>query len=293
MHWIEEHPYLTGSVVLAVIVGYFLLSSGSSSSSVASSPAVVSDATDQSQQLAASAQMQQLQNNATLTQNAINEQLAEKQIDANTSTTASNLASQVQLQNIYSSAEVADHSTDISLQLAQAQVGGQVQLATIGAASNEKIAGIQADVTNQQTAAALAAQKDIDTASVMQTQLTTSSATQQLQDQINGNLAYGKMAFDNSVDLANINAGVENNAINTQGAIDISQTQATSTLKQSLVTLLGTGILNKGGEGGSNQTSAFNDLVNGNPYAPATVQSGFGFNISVPKIGSIGVGVQN
>lgn len=146
--WIEEHPYLTGSFVLGVILLYFVLRGGSSSSAGSSTSTTATGASPalQAAQLQAGVQMQGIQAAAQDSANKVAGAVAVSQIQANADVTKAQLQYQENLQKIVTSGQVAFNTNDTALQTIQAQIGGQIQLASIGAGRDEQIAGIQADI---------------------------------------------------------------------------------------------------------------------------------------------------
>jgi hypothetical protein len=307
--WVEDHPYVTGGIVLAVIVLYFLLSSSGSSSSAApaasqgvgGSGLSSSDyASLQEAQIAAGAQMSAQQNAATEQNNTLSAQLAATTLQTQAQTQAQQLAANVQLQNILTAGQVSENTNATNLQLGQAQIGGQVQLAGISANSQDYLAGTQAQTLEDQYAQAVNSQQIISNAQTSQAQINGQTQT------AIANYAAQVQLGAQGVQLAGINAqaDVENNQINTAGqeyAQGVAGTVAeqgnylnylTNTQNQGFQ-LVQSGALNKGGSGGANQVSFLSTLLGGGGNAPTPTNSGFNFGISIPGVGGVNVGSTN
>src|SRR5690348_10841630 len=186
MHWIKEHPYLAGGLALGIVVLIFIMRRGSSASAQS---VPVASASQSQAELAAATQLSALQTQATVANNKTNAAVAVAQINANAATAAADMQRQVALQNIVTSGQVQFNTNDTNLQLARAQVGGQVQIADINANRDVAIAGTQADVMKSQFESALESQRVISAAAVAQTEAVAKSqsdiaaaqaATQQL-----------------------------------------------------------------------------------------------------------------
>lgn len=291
--WIEEHPYLSGSAVLGLIILYLLFSSSSSSTTAATSSGVAgtglssSDyASLQEAQIAAGAQAQQTQDAATVQNNTLSAQLAAVQLQSQATTTANQLAANVQLQNIVTAGQVSENTNATQLATAQVQTGGQVQLAGISAGEDESIAGTNAQTLEDQYSAAVASEGIVSQAQTAQAQ-----ANAQTQQQIAGYAASVQLAgigaevnqtnVTGSVDLAGIaaQAGVQNNQITTAGNEYYDNLQAEeseyggylATVQNNLAAgtnLISSGALNKGGTGGAAQAGAFTTLFGTGVQAP-------------------------
>lgn len=175
--WIEEHPYLTGSLVLAIIILYFVLSGSSSSSQTTAATSAGVGGTGlsssdyaglQAAQLASATQLQGQQNAATEQGNQLSAELAATQLQTQAQTTQSQLAAQVALQNIVTSGQVQFGAQGTAAQIAQIQTGGQVQIAGIGAGENETITGLQQQTLQDQIAAGVQSQKIVSDAQTAQ-----------------------------------------------------------------------------------------------------------------------------
>jgi hypothetical protein len=176
--WAKEHPYLLGSVVVGIIVLYFVLSSGSSASSQQAAAAELAAtgglseqdyAALQNAQLQSSTQIQGAQIQSATTLGQASDQLSAVQIAAAAQDTQAQLQQQVDLNNIAAGAAVTQNTNDTNLQIAQAQIGGQVQVAQIGATQNETISGQQQQTLQDQIAASVASQTAIANAQSQQT----------------------------------------------------------------------------------------------------------------------------
>jgi hypothetical protein len=176
IEWAKEHPYLLGSVVLAIIVAYFVLSSSGSSASTQNQDVNGSGLNEadyvalQNAQLQASTQLQEAQIAANAQSNQTNAQLTAVQTAAAAQVAADQLQQQAQLQDIYTSGQVALNTNSTQLQTVQAQVGGQTSVAAIGAAEGETISGQQNQTQQTQYADELAAQEAISQAQTQQAQ---------------------------------------------------------------------------------------------------------------------------
>jgi hypothetical protein len=310
--WVEEHPYLTGGVILSLIILYFLLSSSSSSSAPAQSQGVggsglsSSDyASLQEAQIAAGAQQFAQQNQATEQNNQLSAQLAATQLQVGAQSQANQLAANVQLQNILTSGQVSmgqtagqvalgENTNATNLALGQAQIGGQVQIAGIQAQQNEYDVGTQAQTMQLEYNDAVKSQSIISQAQTDQAQINANTQQQianyaaQVQLGAQGVQIAGINAQEN-LGLAGINA--QQNEYSAGVAGTVSEQQNYLNYLQGVQTqgigLVQSGALNKGGSGGANQVSFLSTLFGGSGAAPTPTNSGFG--ISIPGIGSIGV----
>lgn len=173
-NWVSEHPYLAGSLLLGSVLLYFVFSSGSSapaqsSSGVAGTGLSSGDfASLQAAQLQSATQLSAQQNQLDAQNYQTSAALQATQLQYASQDTANKLAAQVQLQNIVSSGQVQEQTNSTALQSVQAQIGGQVQLAGIGANENETIAGIQSQTLQDQYAQSVASQKIIADAQTQQ-----------------------------------------------------------------------------------------------------------------------------
>lgn len=133
--WVEKHPYLTGSLALALILLFWLMRR---SSSTAQTQQVVSTGPSESLQaleLQAGTQVQTAQLQAQTQVAAYNAALNATQLTTAAQTTQDQLAAQVQLQSILSGADVANFQTGGALALGLAQLGYQsplLPISTIG-----------------------------------------------------------------------------------------------------------------------------------------------------------------
>lgn len=218
--WISDHPYLAGGAVLSLVIIFVLLRGSNSSaaqpaaqsSGVAGTGLSSSDfASIQQAQLASSTQLAAQQTAATAQSNQLAAELQATQIQTAGQNYQAQLASQVALQNIVTSGQVQSGANTLSAQTAQAQIGGQVQVASIGAQENEYTTGMQAQVANEQTAAAVTEQANI-------------SAAQTAQAQANAQ-AQGYIAqLASNVSLAQI--GSQNLQTTTEGDVALAQVGA-------------------------------------------------------------------
>jgi hypothetical protein len=299
--WIKQHPYLTGSLVLGLLVLYLILRgarSGGGTSTVIQSGGA-SDAL-QAAQLQATVQGNAIQAGADVQNNALAAALAAKSIDASTTLGVAGAQRDVALAGINAGAETADTQTAALLASNQAafaadlqktaiQTGGQVSIANTVAGAQVQIAGIQAPVQMAAIDAAVKTQADIDKTSVDLATINEAGAVtingqNTARDtnvaQIQGNTLFG---------IADLQAGVQNNMINSetflqgkaldiQGTLDQNTIEAHSAAINQFFQSLNSGVFNKGGEGGQNQTQVTTSLF-GTPTPGATPGSpvaGFG-----------------
>ena len=250
MNYIEEHPYLVGSLVLVGIVAFFILRSGSTSSAASSSPTspAAPNPSVQTAGIAAGVALQQSSNAATVANNQIAAQVAESQIKANADVVQKQLDTNAQIQATLTSGQVALHGEDTSLAIAQVQTGGQVQLAAIDRLKNQdtingnldyatieankdvtlnrdtitgnlQFAGIQSDLEKYKTDAAVT-----QTGIIADAQSKQATANDQLQAYL-GTLAAGVQLAgigEKGHESDNVTA-VQNNYIDTAGKVAITQ----------------------------------------------------------------------
>lgn len=166
--WIKEHPYLSGTLVLLLVVLFFLFRRGASQTTsgvTAGGQYIPSDAV-QTAQLAAGVQSQQTQATSILQTNEINAALAAKELEAQTAVTVAGLQSHVQLQDIITSGEVAQGTTNAELTAALAATGAQVQIAGMAYSSENYKAGVAGQVAEEQSANALESTRSTNAAAV-------------------------------------------------------------------------------------------------------------------------------
>jgi hypothetical protein len=336
--WIEEHPYLTGGLVLGLIVLYFLLTSSSSSSAAASNGVggtglSSSDYTSlQEAQLQTGAQLQAQQNQATEQGNELSAELAATQINANATTTANQLEAQVQLQNIVSAGQVSEYGSDTTLQgtentnasqvalgentnstnlqLAQAQIGGQVNLGEISAQENEYTAGTQASTLQAEYDAAVQSQGIISDAQTAQG--AQNASTQQAIADYAAQVQLGTVNAAAGVQLAGIGATQEETDAATAAQLSAYQTGSNNQTSVDLAAVDAQGnIISQGlnyiknTNPNAEQVSVFNTLfgqpstVTGGNFTASTgpgastvaaqgVNNPGGFGITVPGVLSFG-----
>lgn len=280
--WVESHPYLSGGFVLGAIVLFVVYSSSGetvqASGGVGGTGLSSGDyASLQATQLNDAAQMQTQQNQLSSQTNQLQAELNATALTTAATNTANQLTAQVQLQNIVTSGQVQEQTNSTALQQTQAQIGGQVQIAGIGAQENEQIAGIQSSTLEDQYATAVQSQNII-------------SQAQTSQAQINGNTQTAIANYAASVQLATIGqqintvnqtAAVDTDYINQQSALTLNQQNNAyneygqlinyqTTALQTGVGVVESGVLNKGGQGGVNQASFLSTLFGGSGSVPVT-----------------------
>jgi hypothetical protein len=332
--WVSDHPYLTGAFVIGAIVLIFILRSRSSASSsttvVAAGPSPAQLAANvQSQQIAAAGAAQQSNTAAQLSLGMASLQVQEDQISA---------AKQVALQQTLTGGETAQYSAQAQLAAAQAgyaasvantstqagaavsiasiQEQGSIQVASIGASRDISVAGIQADVSKTNIAAQLAGlintnETSVDLGKLSLAGLEDTNATKlaglintnQTAVDINAqNQTTAQLNISTQGDVLKTNIAaqqeVADRTISTQGSIDALQLQLQQNQLDTAQQLITSGALNKGGEGGLNQLSAFLGSI-GEQGAAQTAAAGAGgvavkSAFSLPDlVSSIGGAVKN
>jgi hypothetical protein len=326
MHWIKEHPYLSGGLLLGLVVLFFVFK-GSGSSAGAPAQASASGPSEglQATALQTGAQVQVAQIGANAHANEINAQLAGLQISKGVELQEAQLKQQEDLQNIVTSGQVQLHTTDAALASVQAQIGGQVQLADVNANRDMTIAGIQGDVMRAGYEEATKQQGIISSAATEQTRLTAETQQQiaeyQYQTQhdiISGDVEKTRIAGDvqNYQTWAGVTAHVTDSNNARYLATDLAADQLAAftahegtvqhgqdiygdlmghqlenqhQISDELIALVQSGQINKGGAGGANQVQLISSIFGSSPVPGATETSG-GFSLNIPGVGSFGVG---
>lgn len=312
MNWIKEHPYLTGGLVLGLLVLFLIFRrSGSASAPPQYQNAGPSEAL-QATQLQTGAALQAAQISATAHTNEVNAQVAAAQISANRDVTIASLKQQEDLQNIVTSGQVQLHSTDAALASVQAQIGGQVQLADINAGRDVAIANSQADVMKTEYEDATKQQAIISGAATEQTRITADTqkaiADYQFQTQYadiwakeaetvnaqnrSADIAYTQITTAGDVAKTGIaaQADVTKNAQDVYGDIYSNFLDNQAQQEHDITSLVASGQINKGGAGGQNQVQLLTSVF-GHEGMPGAVESS-GFNINIPGVGGFGFGGQ-
>jgi hypothetical protein len=266
MEWIKQHPYLTGGGILAAIVLFLVLRSASNSSSAASQ-SVYNPATDpnvlaaqvaeaqtqaastaNTQQLQAAVNAQQIQANAAITVAQLQAQAATTSQQSQDSSALSQTAYAAQVAALQSNNALAlgsqqtsatqeeqDTGNADSLQALLAQYGATENIQDTATAAGVTNTGIQAQVAELQSNNELAAQQDIDSASV-QTNAQNGSVSEylgNLQATVTNNQTAATLAGllnTNATNLAVVNSNngttqyVTNN--NNNAAVNIAGLQA-------------------------------------------------------------------
>ncbi len=294
---IAEHPFITGGAIIGIGVLYLLLHSSGGGQVAASAPTTQAQANPSVQVagIQAGAALQS-QNNALMSQrsteasdtNKLNLQL---QADLQKTTIEANVASSGQQQQYNASAL----DTQLKYGVAGAQIAAQLEAVRLATAADvatqfnknqtdQNIATLNAnrDVTinatnNDTTRFGISAQQEIEnnkTAAALAAQQAATAA----------GLALGLNNNSTAVTLRTIDAGVANNASNNKTAVDLltvktqgdiattyintagnvaaSNAAAKAANDAKLLSLLQSGQLNKGGEGGTNQVAAIAALYN-------------------------------
>jgi len=204
MNWLEEHPYLTGGLVLAVIV-LFLVLRGRSSASASTVQAGPSDAL-QAASLQAQVQQQSVQAAADVQNNQTGAALAAHLADVQASLAAIAATKTIELQKITTEGNTAVYGARAGLEAVQSTNLAQADIADTASTAGVQIAGISAN-------------RDIQIAGI---QAPVSLAA------IQANLAAVESTNQTSLGVAgiNANAAVNINAANVAGAESIANTQA-------------------------------------------------------------------
>lgn len=297
MHWVKEHPYLTGGLVLGLIVFYFIFkavagSSGTSQSDQSGTTVVqgssgASDAVQQAQ-IAAGASVANTQAAATANSNQLAAALAAAQIDANTQTTLGGYAQNVALGQSNYQAQTALGLSSDQLAAVNSQVTGAVDMTTIQANRDitinsqnvggaVTIAGTQAQATMYGYATALAGQKDIDS-----TSLAINGQNTQAAIAINGQNTSTDLAKTVNTNQAVVDVTNSNNAAsiaNTQATANvyINQTNANANVQNNLI----------------NTSAGLQNSLQNQNFALATAQAGYNKNIADQLMSQISSGVYN
>jgi hypothetical protein len=292
MHWIKEHPYLSGSLVLVAIILFFVIRRASSGTASASAPAAGGPSEGLlAAQLQASTQLQGATIAATAQQNQVNAQLAAVQVTSAADVQKAQLAQTVALQNIVTGGDVANQANAYNLEAVKAQTGAQVSLADIQAqgalglaqiqtGGQVAIAGQAAQVNEAQIAANIQEQQIIGAtqlglaqtaadvqknttnrqADIAYTELTQAGMTTRNAQTIQGNLDYTQMVQQGQTTRT---------AITTAGNVATAQTNAMTTVdlqamadKYGIDTSLISG-LNAGQYGNPNRAQLAADIATG------------------------------
>jgi len=242
VEWVKQHPYLTGVGVLVAVILYFVLrSSGTSSASNAAAVASQNAAYSlQQDQIQAAQQSQTEQYNAALEALALQNQgavqVAQIAADANNRQTAAALtlglaqnsgtvatttqAEQDQLAALYSQYGASMDIAGLQAGVTNNQTAAGVTEAQIASDTTKSVTGTQAQVADTQLADALAAQKLSDAASIQINSNNTKAAVTQAQ--INAGTTLAQAQLQSGVTLAGINASQAINQSNNDTALKIN-----------------------------------------------------------------------
>jgi hypothetical protein len=240
VNFIKEHPFLTGLGVIAVAILYFVLR-GSGSSSASTSAAPQTDDALEEANIAAQLQQYQIQTANQANTNQLNAGLEAAQLQAAIEAAQVQGAVQVQTGQTQGAVSIAGIQGNVQMnsdddqlqaiantnaaQTSQAQIAAELQSQEAGDQLNailgstqlqvggaEDIAGIQAGVSDLQSNNALAAQKDVDSASIQMNGQNTNVAIQQALDALTlGTTQANDTAQTNTQYIAAQLAGLENN----------------------------------------------------------------------------------
>lgn len=282
MNFVREHPILTGSGIIAVIVLIFVLrrSGGSGTQVISSGPSEALQAAG----LQANVAQQQMQTAANVQLSGLNAAVAAHELDAQTQLKIAEDQKQIALAQILTGGQVDLAKTDAATSIAQAQIKGQTDQTQAVVSGQVSVAGIQAGVQQHQFDVALQAQKDIDKTQLQTTALTTSAATDVATVNATAAQKIAETQGATATNLATIQGGVMthgidtqaavyNNLITTQGSVATTQLNTQDTIDQQVFDLLRSGQINKGGEGGQNQVAVLDTLF-GNYTGSATASAG-------------------
>lgn len=302
--WIKAHPYLSGSLVLGVIV-LFLLLRGRSSATVTATASGPSEAL-QAANLQAQTQQQAIQASADTQTQGIQAALIAKQIDAGLAQDAIDaqvkeaaivagfqlsVAQQQANRDItvagiqtQGAVDIAGNTNAAAVAVAQSNNQATVQVATIGANRDITVAGIQSTTLQAQYEAALQATRD-------------TNATSLAISGINANRDITMNQSNNAatIDITRLQTDVQNNYINTAGIINLAGIAATERVQTAyidaqqsvqqasidshdqtvsdILSFLGTTAANRGGEAANLNVVAVSGIL-GNPSVGAAAVAG-------------------
>lgn len=308
---IAKHPFITGGAIIGVGLLFILLHASGSSGTSAATGTVASSGPSDAVQIAgiqAGTALQQQQNQISQQTSQQNFQLtgqaqqlqaglqaAQLQTQAQTSTTLSG-DQQFQLGTTQLTDQTAIQGATIAAAIEQLKIStgattqqqlnaetAQQNLATIAANNSTTLnsqnqqtqqlqISTQAQVAQGQTAAALAMQQNATATELALSQ--NNNATQlsfaalQASQIINGQNVAGSVATTQS----NNQTAVQQNYINTTGTLAAAGLNAQATQNASILSLIQSGQLNKGGTGGANQIVALG-AVTGQPNFGASAES--------------------
>lgn len=307
IQWIKEHPYLSGGLVLAVIVLILVLRRAASSTPVgsvaqASGP---SDAVTTAG-IAAQAQQSQVDAQASVANNTLATQYAVAQLQAQNVDNQTAAARDVALQNILTQGQTAQYATSGNVQIAQSSDAANVAIANTNASAAVAQTGIQAQVAALTVNDQLAAVENTNATSLGVAQIQGDVTNNQTAAALSLGLAQTKAAVD--INGQNVSGAVAINAnnnataqtyIGTLGAVSMAQldalTQANNNqfiLENETLKSVNAGVFNKGGEGGAHQVSVAGAILGypqiGAPAEAAGAASVSGGNSIGGIIGSIG-----
>lgn len=302
---IAKHPFITGAAIIGVGLLFLLLhSAGGGSSAPAGGAApgpnpnvqiagiqagtalqsqsnAITQQTNQNnyqlmaqaQQLQASLTATQLQNQTQLslgTQSLGNEAL---KINSDTAVQGAAIAAQIEQLRLTTAASVAEQANALTTQqnIAQIAANTQVTLNSQNQQTQQLQIGTQAQTAIAQTQAAQAIAESANNAAVTINQQNNATvlgqAALQTQQVINGQNVAGTVATT----ISNNQTSVENNYITTSGTVAQAGITAQQQQNNSIINLIQSGQLNKGGAGGANQVSVLG-AITGYPQIGAPAQ---------------------
>lgn len=292
MNWIKEHPYMAGGValLLVVLLLVFRKSSGSSTQVIQTGPSDAATAAG----LQAQVQLAGINAAYAANQSQLSAAIAGKKLDVQTALALTSAQKDVALQGILSGSQVQSIQANNALLATQYSTQAAVQAENISANRDVTIAGTQADVQKQAIQDQLAQQGIISKATVDVATIQgntdraqTEAAKAVLLDTIRTNLAATQDTNATNVSIAGISgdtsktiAGLQSasqdlitrtagniytDQIDTQGkniSDWIAAQLALGTQKSNVVnSVINSGQINKGGEGGSNQVSVLDSYL--------------------------------
>lgn len=290
--WIEEHPYMAGGLVLLIVVliYVFVRRGGSSSQVIQTGPSEGLVGA----QLSAAVRLAEINAGANAQGNALNAAIAAKKIDAQTTLAVSGAQKDVALTGILTTGQTQRDAIDATLQASQYSTQAVVQQQRIAADAGVRVAGIQADVLNEKSRNELAAQGIVSKASVDMAGINALVDSERTKAALAGLLDINRTSFltasdehsrdiqiaqvsgDTSKTIARLDAetkqlgttvagNVYTDFINTQGrnVDNYINTQGQIKAQQGNIVygLVSSGQINKGGEGGLNQTSIIDSFL--------------------------------
>lgn len=228
LEWVKEHPYITGSLLVGVIVLYIVLrNSGTAAQSTQVVQSGPSDAL-QAADLQAQVQQQGIQAASNAQTDQLNAALAAKSIDAAVSTAQTQAQKDVASQQITAQQDVATQ-----------QINAQLQESQFGAISADKvtaaqvaIAGIQAGAQQSVAEAQINGQVQIAGIQADVQKLGITDQLAALLDTNKTNIGLATIGANQAISLATINATLESHVSDNQ--TNLGELQSNNSLAATL-----------------------------------------------------------